>query len=107
MTEPNRRAGAAGADRQSPRDLVGGGRRPRVWPSQWQCRWLRDGRVAFLELNDDRRWHIIVGPSTVAVVATKAQAFRVVDGLSGLKGEHAAPRAARKALDLAAGEGKS
>lgn len=88
---PNRRAGAAGAYRRRPQDLAGGVRRPRAWPLLWECRWLRDGAICFLELSDDR-WHVIVGRSTVAVVATKAQALLVVDELSGRKGEHAAPR---------------
>jgi hypothetical protein len=70
MTErrrpPNRRDGAAGADRPQ--------ERPQVWPLQWQCRFLRDGRIAFLNLCGDG-WHVIVERSTVAVVATKADAL--------------------------------
>lgn len=87
---PNRRAGvrggatgAAAADR----------RRPRHWPVEWECRWLGDGRVCFLERLIDDRWSVILERSTVAVVATKADALRVVDDLyTETGGAHASPR---------------
>ena len=49
----------------------------RELPRDWQWRWLPDGRVAALEQLADG-WHVIVERSTLAIVASKADALKLL-----------------------------